>query len=96
MENPIEINHIIGHARTVKTTVMVCEYLKLTLDFKIVHSSCVRYRFTDPQPSNGFWSSDILIVTYKDDGYNKEREEEIDRAVKICRAFVAGAGEIWY
>lgn len=83
--------HKIGSARTLRTTILVCEYLrdKCAHPHSEVHPSSIRYHFTDPTPQNGFWSSDIIVE------HDKLSEKTSRELVTICRAFVAGAGEIW-
>ncbi len=84
--NEQEVNHIIGCTRTIQTAVLVVAYLKTRWpNIK----GRFEYRVKDPTPSNGYWSSDILVVKY---GLGLEHESEI---IGACRAFVAGRGEIW-
>lgn len=84
------IRHIVGVTRTIKTAVLVCEYLKdkCCAPHSKVPRDLVIYEFKDPCLENGFWSARILI-----DG-NLEYAESA-RFVETCRAFVAGSGEIW-
>jgi hypothetical protein len=84
------IRHIVGATRTIKTAVLVCEYLrdKCCAPHSKVHRDLVKYEFKEPCPENGYWSATILI-----DGNMEYPESE--RFVETCRAFVAGAGEIW-
>lgn len=86
-----ETNHIIGHARTIQTAVLVIEYLAGRTPE--IHRDRIQYRFTDPTPSNGFWSAEIYVTLYGDESVKLDRE--ISRMVETCRAFVAGAGEVW-
>jgi len=85
-------NHIIGHARTVRTAVLVVEYLSKSLGkpHSSVHPDRIKYRFTECSDRNGFWQSDIIVEM----PFNWSLEES-SRFVQMCRAFVAGAGEIW-
>jgi hypothetical protein len=94
MENETKpIRHKIGCARTIRTAVLVCQYLSQRCDKKHIQEDSITYYFTDPTPNNGFWSADIIITTYAP--YSKEQDRAISECVDICRAFVAGAGEIW-
>ncbi len=83
------INNIIGSARTLRTAVMVCEYLKKR--FPAIPEGTIKYRFTNSTSDNGWWSADIIVETFKNDLDFKLSGE----MVEVCRAFVAGAGEIW-
>lgn len=82
--------HKIGSARTIQTAVLVCEYLKkaCALQCKITPDS-IRYVFEDPTPENGWWSADIIVTA------SDLSEDATHLLVAICRAFVAGRGEIW-
>lgn len=91
-----ECNHIIGHTRTIRTAVLVVEYLRTRKadPHSLVHKDSIRYRFKDPTKENGFWSADIFVVTFNDK-YDSNLEAAINSMIEPCRAFVAGAGEIW-
>ncbi len=86
------LRHKIGDARTIKTAVLVCEFLKSRHchPHSGVPRDAVHYAFIDPTPENGYWSADI-VVDMPIDWNMKESECFVD----TCRAFVAGAGEIW-
>lgn len=90
MSEAKRVRNIIGAARTIRTAVLVCEYLKdkCCSPHSSVPRDLVIYEFKAPCPENGFWSATILI-----DG-NLEYAEST-RFVETCRAFVAGSGEIW-
>jgi len=87
--------HKIGSARTIQTAVLVCEYLRRVCanPQSSIHGDCIRYRFTEPSSTNGFWSADILVDVYG--AYSKEQDDALSNMVTVCRAFVAGRGEIW-
>ena len=91
MNETKHIRHKIGSARTIKTAVLVCQYLndKCCFPHSEVNKDRVIYEFKDPSPQNGFWPADIFI--------DQEIVSLADstRFVRECRAFVAGAGEIW-
>lgn len=76
--------HLIGCAQTVRTAVAVTAYLELLT----VNKYRISYEFKHPEASNGFWSADIVV-----DGPLDMAESA--RLVEVCRAFVAGAGEVW-
>lgn len=84
-------NHIIGHARTIQTAVLACEYLRARhRSTRGIHPDMISYRFKEPTEQNGFWSADIMVVMYS--------ELPLDMAGRLvdeCRAFIAGRGEIW-
>lgn len=90
------IRHRIGSARTIRTAVMVCEYLRARAcqPHSSIHESAVSFYFNEPDKANGFWSADI-IVTIHGDKYDKQQDQDLSRMVELCRAFVAGAGEVW-
>lgn len=85
-----KVRHIVGATRTIRTAVLVCEYLrdKCCAPHSTVPRDLIKYEFERPCTENGYWSAKILI-----DG-NLEYAESA-RFVETCRAFVAGAGEIW-
>ena len=86
-----EIVHKIGCTRTIKTAIFVCAYLQ---DRHCVYpwADTIRYLFTDATDRNGFWTADIVVTSYNTDA---RIDKEITEMVNECRAFVAGAGEIW-
>lgn len=86
-----KINHVIGHARTIATTLLAVEYLRAHM-WKDIHGDQISFRFKDPTAQNGFWSSDIIVVTYS---IAIPDLETSNKMVSMCRAFVAGRGEIW-
>lgn len=93
----VRIRSIIGHTRTIRTAILVCEWLgsHLCNPHSAVHPDALRYEFVDPVPANGQWSATIYV-----EGDLDRASGEIDlaltsRFVETCRAFVAGAGEIW-
>jgi hypothetical protein len=88
----LPLRHKIGSARTIRTAVLVCEFLRSHCCFphSSVHCDRVKYVFEDPTPENGFWSADIIVEA----PVNWDSKESA-RFVEVCRAFVAGAGEIW-
>lgn len=88
--------HKIGCARTIQTAILVCEYLRATCASPLssIHGDRIRYWFTDPTPSNGFWSADIIVETYSGEDALKV-DKTLSEMVTVCRAFVAGRGEIW-
>lgn len=81
---------IIGAARTIQTAVLAVEYLRARCcqPHSDVHESRVQYRFKEPTESNGWWSADIYV-----DGELGLADSSL--FVSICRAFVAGRGEVW-
>jgi len=83
------INHVIGHARTIRTAIMCVEYLRAR-HFTNLHADMFTFRFTDPTPANGFWSGEIIVRCYRELDIAESHE-----LVEVCRAFVAGAGEVW-
>lgn len=87
--------HKIGGTRTIQTAVLVCEYLRRTCcnPLSSIKPDWVRYSFHDPSPDNGFWSADILVDVYGE--YDPEKDKATTHMVVVCRAFVAGRGEIW-
>lgn len=87
----VTVRHKIGGTRTTRTAVLVCEYLrdKCAQPHSEVHPDSIRYHFIDPTPQNGFWSADIIIE------HHALTEKTSHEFVTVCRAFVAGAGEIW-
>ncbi len=94
MNEPTTVKHIrhkIGSTRTIRTAVLVCQYLedKCCAPHSEVHKDRVIYEFKDPSQQNGFWTADILI------DQNLVTLETSTMFVRECRAFVAGAGEIW-
>lgn len=84
------IRNIVGCTRTLRTAVTVCRYLQDTCcaPHSKVPRDLVKYEFKDPTPENGYWSATILI-----DGEMEYADATL--FVQTCRAFVAGAGEIW-
>ena len=90
------VRHKIGCTRTIETAILVCEYLRATCasPHSIVHPDRIRYHFTDPTPQNGWWSADIIVDTYEPNEMLK-MDNALTMMVRICRAFVAGRGEIW-
>lgn len=88
-EKPVK--HLIGCTRTIKTAVLVCEYLSQRCVGTSIGRESIHYVFKDPTPNNGYWSADIIV-----DSYNPAIDyKTISNMVEVCRAFVAGAGEIW-
>lgn len=87
IEPPKKLVHKIGSTRSIQSAVLVCEYLRERVQFS---REAISYHFTDPTDRNGWWSADILVATY-----GKYDDAEVSKAVEICRAFVAGRGEIW-
>lgn len=85
------IRHKIGSARTIQTAVLVCEYLRRALGrpHSDVRPEQIRYHFYDPTNENGFWTADIIVEA------EQLSLEDSSRFVNICRAFVAGRGEVW-
>lgn len=85
------MRHKIGGARTIQTTILVCQYLrdKLASPHSEVHPDMIRYHFTEPTQGNGFWTSDIIVE------HANLTNKTASEFVSVCRAFVAGAGEIW-
>lgn len=71
---------------------MVVEYLGAALGkpHTSIHPDRIRYQFTQPTEHNGFWLADIIV-----DAPYAWDEQESAKFVNYCRAFVAGAGEIW-
>lgn len=88
-----QCNNIIGAARTIQTAVLVVEYLKDHLADPHTHirRDQIVYRFKEPTSQNGFWSADIIVETHNDE----LDLEDSALFVNICRAFVAGRGEVW-
>jgi hypothetical protein len=83
--------HIIGTARTIQTAVLAVAYLRERIPWNVtIDPGQIRYRFTDPTPKNGWWSAEILIETG-----SLTLDPAADALIDICRAFVAGRGEIW-
>lgn len=84
--------HKVGCTRTIRTAVMVCEYLReRCCKGTALNPTAVHYVFTNPSPDNGFWSADIIV-----DSWDSVRDQPtLTKCVEVCRAFVAGAGEIW-
>lgn len=89
-------NSIIGHARTIKTAILCCEYIRARCchPHSKIHPDWVKYTFTNPTVDNGYWCSDIIVQTYGDGGAGLSLADS-SIFVAACRAFVAGAGEIW-
>lgn len=83
--------NIVGSTRTIQTAVLVCEYLKARLarPHSNVSPDSISYLFKTPTEQNGFWTADIMVTM--DDMDLKVSDKFVD----ICRAFVAGRGEIW-
>ena len=84
------VRHLVGSTRTIRTAVTVCRYLQDTCcaPHSKVPRDFVKYEFEEPTPSNGYWSAKIFV------------DSDMDYAdstlfVQTCRAFVAGAGEVW-
>lgn len=89
--NQEKIFNIVGCARTIRTTIMVTEYLRQRLGqpHTDVHPAQITYRFKESTEANGWWIADIGV---------KGRELNLQESklfVDTCRAFVAGAGEVW-
>lgn len=85
--------HKIGSARTIRTAVLVVAYLqsRCAQPHSEILAQSIHYSFTEPTEKNGFWSADIIV-----DSYDSLRDDKaISKMVDTCRAFVAGAGEIW-
>lgn len=89
---PKEVNHIIGCARTIQTAVLVVEYLRTRSISCGIHGDMIRYAFKEPTAQNGNWSADIIVKTHSISIPDLKQSHEL---VEICRAFVAGRGEIW-
>ena len=85
------IRHKIGGTRTIQTAVLVCEFLLER--FSEFPRGTVHYHFLDPTPQNGFWSADIIVDLYG--AYDAKKDKRLSEMVEVCRAFVAGRGEIW-
>jgi hypothetical protein len=90
-EDVRQLNHIVGSTRTIQTAVLVVEYLSGRTS--ALHRDRFSYRFKDPTEQNGWWSADILVTTYGDESL--KFDAEISKLVELCRAFVAGRGEVW-
>lgn len=88
-EEPEQFNHIIGSTRTIRSAVMVCAYLSLR--YPEIPPHRISYRFKEANEKNGFWLADIVVVTYGSQLEGKLAHE----LVEVCRAFTAGAGEVW-
>lgn len=88
--------HKIGCTRTIKSAILVCEYLRsvCATPHSCIHGDRIRYYFTDPTPRNGFWSADIIVETFSNES-GPEVQLVLSEMVKVCRAYVAGRGEIW-
>lgn len=88
------VNHIVGSTRTIKTAVLVVAYLRerCAQPHSKVHPDQIKYRFKNPNPANGYWSADIIIETASIVGVSLE---DSSLFVNVCRAFVAGCGEVW-
>lgn len=84
------VRHKVGCARTIRTAVLVTEYLRAHCchPHSKVPRDAVSYSFTDASQANGHWSADIIVAA----PYSFDRASQF---VDTCRAFVAGAGEIW-
>lgn len=82
--------NIIGHARTIKTAVAVVEFLRSRKLSPCYAPDQIQYRFKEPNASNGFWSSDIVVQTQ-----GHLPLDVSSHLCDLCRAFVAGAGEVW-
>lgn len=91
-----QTRHKIGGTRTIQTAVLVCEYLRARCCYphSVINGAQLSYFFHDPTEKNGFWSADIIVTTY-----NTEFDVKVEKAISVmvdtCRAFVAGAGEVW-
>jgi len=87
-------HHIIGHARTIKTTLLCVEYLRQRHGYpqSDLRGDLINFRFYDPTGGNGYWSSDIFVDVYEGQEFG---EELCSAMINSCRAFVAGAGEVW-
>lgn len=85
----------IGCTRSIQTAVLVCEYLKefCAHPHSPIGREAIRYAFTGPTDRNGGWSADILVEVYGE--YDPKKDITTNEMVPICRAFVAGRGEIW-
>jgi hypothetical protein len=59
-------HHIIGHARTIRTTLLCVEYLRARHGYpqSELRGDLIGFRFFDPTRENGFWSSDIFVDVY--------------------------------
>lgn len=88
-EKPIR-RHIVGCTRTIRTAVLVVEYLRRRNISQAIPGDAYGFIFKDPTPENGWWSADIIVTLYGDLDL-----ETSSRLVDLCRAFVAGSGEIW-
>jgi hypothetical protein len=92
VESPIpNVSHIIGCARTIQTAVLVVAYLQARLGQPqtSVQRDRISYRFKEPTAENGWWVADIIVK------YEPLSLKESSQFVDLCRAFVAGRGEIW-
>jgi hypothetical protein len=89
--------HIVGSARTIATAVLCVEYLRARLanPQSEIRADQIGYRFKEPTDKNGWWSSDIGVTTYSESHAYSLPEPLGSRFVEVCRAFVAGRGEIW-
>lgn len=85
-------NNVIGSARTIQTAVLVCEYLKVYCadPHSEIRKDQIEYRFKTATDANGYWYADILVVTWK-----PFTDPTCKRFIDVCRAFIAGRGEIW-
>jgi hypothetical protein len=88
MENKQPFTYLIGHTRTIQTAVLVVAYLQQR--FFGIPLGQIKYRFIDPTSFNGWCSAEIILESELYD-YNLDNL----KLVSICRAFVAGRGEIW-
>lgn len=96
-ETEKKIRSIIGHTRTIRTAVLVCEFLRTChcKPHSAVLPHAIGYEFTDPTPANGQWSAIIFVHGNLDFVSGKVDVGFTNYLVDVCRAFVAGAGEIW-
>ena len=88
--NARQLRTIIGCTRTIRTAVALVEWLRCNhcWPHSDVRADQVHYAFKNQTDAeNGWWSADIYI-----DGDLKDASS---RWTDLCRAFVAGAGEVW-
>lgn len=88
-EGPKLVFNKIGGARTIQTAVLVVEYLRHRRMSNAVHPDSIIYRFREPGADNGYWGADIGIQMH-----GNLSLEDSSRYAEVCRAFVAGRGEL--
>ena len=84
--------HLVGCARTIRTAVMVTEYLKdrLCQPHSLAPRDSVSYVLKTASMSNDFWAADIVV-----DSDALDNLSLCSQFVDTCRAFTAGVGEVW-